>query len=447
MPPAVRLSDKANCSADAHGCPACPHPTVGPAVNGSPDVFVNKLPAIRLGDPGIHMACCGTNQWKVAKGSSTVYVNGKPLARMGDKTTHCGGSGSLINGSSNVFADDGAGGAGGLSGLAAAALAAGKALLDQWSAEEKKISGSWAGKDAKGGGGKGKSGSGKDAKGKSGGRKSSKGGGGGGRNAGGADGDSAAGGAPAEGADGDLSSEADAAAVARSGVGLIQIRAAKTQARPDTKLPFTVECRSATTGSVVVGLVLTDGDGQEQVLKKTSVEARLDAAGSLRLPKITWADFARKHKLSPEAVSCKVKLRAEHPSGPPVSSAEIELSDTAQDDRIVLWLHEESADDGAPGDEPNEAPPRKLVTGSVAAKVKIARRSAPVPVVFEDGRAEISGIELPELPEGVGAGDPDPRVEKVTFDDEKYRKHESKAYVGANDGSAGGGAGRNKNQA
>src|SRR4051812_32270014 len=118
MPPAVRLSDKAMCPADAHGCPACPHPTVGPTVNGSANVFINKLPAIRLGDPGIHAACCGPNNYKTAKGSGTVYVNGKPLCRLGDKTTHCGGSGTLIQGSPSVFADDGA--------LAAAAAALGK---------------------------------------------------------------------------------------------------------------------------------------------------------------------------------------------------------------------------------------------------------------------------------------------------------------------------------
>lgn len=110
MPPAVRLSDKAASPADAHGCPGCPHPTFGPAVNGSTNVFVNKLPAIRKGDPGIHMACCGPNSWNVKGGSSSVYVNGKPIARMGDATKHCGNNGVLITGSPNVFIDDGAAG-------------------------------------------------------------------------------------------------------------------------------------------------------------------------------------------------------------------------------------------------------------------------------------------------------------------------------------------------
>lgn len=433
MPPAVRLSDKASCSADKHGCPACPHPTVGPAVNGSPDVFVNKRPAIRLGDPGIHMACCGPNQWKVAKGSSTVYVNGKPLARMGDKTTHCGGSGKLINGSSNVFADDSGAGAGGLKALIAAALAAGKALLDEWTAEEKKISSTWDGKDSKGAAGKAKSGSGKAAKGKSG------GGGGGGAGAQAKGGGGAAGpGADAAGADGagaaaadDLSSdEGGAEAGEVAGVGVLKVNAPKTSAKPDTKLAFSVECKSSTTGSVVVGLVLTDGDGQEQVLKKTSVEAKLNAAGSLKLPKIAWPALAKKYKLAADATSLAVKLKAEHPSGPAVFSAEITISDDAVDNGIVLWLYDESADDGDPSDEPNNQRPRKLVEGQVPAKVKIQSQSALIPVVFEDGKAEISGVDLPELPEGVEEGDPDPRVEKVTIDDDAWKQHKSKAFVG-----------------
>ena len=59
MPGQCRLGDKSNVPADAHGCPACPHPAVGPAIIGSPDVNVNKLPAVRVDDTGIHMACCG----------------------------------------------------------------------------------------------------------------------------------------------------------------------------------------------------------------------------------------------------------------------------------------------------------------------------------------------------------------------------------------------------
>ena len=47
MPPQGRLGDKAQAPIDVHGCPACPHPTIGPAVIGSPTVSVNKRAALR----------------------------------------------------------------------------------------------------------------------------------------------------------------------------------------------------------------------------------------------------------------------------------------------------------------------------------------------------------------------------------------------------------------
>ncbi len=112
MPAAARLGDKAQVDADAHGCPACPHPGVGPIVTASTDVFVNDKGAARQDDLGIHAVCCGPNNFTITKGSPTVYVNGKPFARMNDKTKHCGGSGPIIEGSPDVMVDDGASGAG-----------------------------------------------------------------------------------------------------------------------------------------------------------------------------------------------------------------------------------------------------------------------------------------------------------------------------------------------
>jgi uncharacterized Zn-binding protein involved in type VI secretion len=103
MPGQCRLGDKSNVPADAHGCPACPHPAVGPAIIGSPDVNVNKLPAIRVDDMGIHMACCGPNTWTAKVGSSTVFINNKAAHRMGDQDQHCGGSGQMIDASTNVI--------------------------------------------------------------------------------------------------------------------------------------------------------------------------------------------------------------------------------------------------------------------------------------------------------------------------------------------------------
>ena len=103
MPGQARLGDKSNCPADAHGCPACPHPCVGPAIIGSPDVMVNGMPAIRVGDQGLHAACCGSNMWTAKMGSSTVKINNQKAHRMGDQDEHCGGMGQMIEGSTNVM--------------------------------------------------------------------------------------------------------------------------------------------------------------------------------------------------------------------------------------------------------------------------------------------------------------------------------------------------------
>src|SRR5262249_22296670 len=104
-----RLGDKANATTDAHGCPACPHPSVGPGIIGSPNVYVNGRPALRVREAGNHPTRCGPNSWKAIKGSATVFINGKAAHRMGDTTQHCGGAGRLIEGSNDVFVGDAAG--------------------------------------------------------------------------------------------------------------------------------------------------------------------------------------------------------------------------------------------------------------------------------------------------------------------------------------------------
>lgn len=104
MPAQARANvDMALVPADAHGCTACPHTCTGPGVSGSPDVFVNGQPAMRVGDPGVHAACCGPNKWVSAQGSSTVFFNDIPASRLGDMTAHCGGVGAFISGSDNVY--------------------------------------------------------------------------------------------------------------------------------------------------------------------------------------------------------------------------------------------------------------------------------------------------------------------------------------------------------
>lgn len=111
-----RLGDKANVTADSHGCPGCPHAGVGPAISGSADVMVNGRPALRVDDVGIHAICCGPNMWTAKQGSSSVFINGKAAFRMNDPTKHCGGDGKLIEGSSDVIVGDGGGGGGGSGG-------------------------------------------------------------------------------------------------------------------------------------------------------------------------------------------------------------------------------------------------------------------------------------------------------------------------------------------
>ena len=106
MPQQGRLGDKSMVPADSHGCPACPHPCIGPAVAGSPDVLVNDMAALRVGDPGVHAACCGPNTWTAVAGAPGVFINDKKAHRLGDKDAHCGGDGKLVEGSPNVITGD-----------------------------------------------------------------------------------------------------------------------------------------------------------------------------------------------------------------------------------------------------------------------------------------------------------------------------------------------------
>ncbi len=106
MPGIARLGDKARAEADSHGCPACPHTVIGPAVTGSPTVTINFKPALRMGDKGVHSSCCGSNTWKVAGSSSSVLIDGLPAARVGDDTLHCGAEGVIIEGSPDIVAGD-----------------------------------------------------------------------------------------------------------------------------------------------------------------------------------------------------------------------------------------------------------------------------------------------------------------------------------------------------
>lgn len=115
MPAASRLGDQSHCPNDSHGCKSCPHAVTGPAVSGSPDVIINGKPALRLGDTGIHATCCGANTWQTVAGSATVFINGRPAVRQGDKSQHCGGAGTVTEGSPDVLIGDDSGVAAGSS--------------------------------------------------------------------------------------------------------------------------------------------------------------------------------------------------------------------------------------------------------------------------------------------------------------------------------------------
>lgn len=83
--PAARQSDQDACPIPGHA--------VNPTVTGSPDVLINGLPTLRVGDS----SACGDT---VAEGMSTILVNGLPIAFLGSSTSH---GGTIITGSGNVL--------------------------------------------------------------------------------------------------------------------------------------------------------------------------------------------------------------------------------------------------------------------------------------------------------------------------------------------------------
>lgn len=426
MPPAVRLSDKAACPADKHGCPACPHPTFGPAVNGSTDVFINKLAAIRLDDPGIHMACCGPNQWQVAKGSPSVYVNGKPLARMGDKTKHCGGDGVLIVGSPNVFADDGA-----LKGLAAK-LAMLKDLLlgtvDEatYEGKDNQKSGAWDEKAGKGGGGKAAAKGGGKGSESGGQKKDTKG-----SNDAAADEESRADVASDE----DLSSDVgDGDSTESGGLLRLSLEGDERVFAPGQLVKFTLHLAKDYEGGAADVMLVDRTSGEEFKTSVTPGKNQSTATGSLKAPPLAKDDEGRE-------LGRELSLQAVKDEGAPV-----EAGDTVQvvgGDTLVLRLYQEARgdeDDQPEGDEPtNERPGSTIaVEDRVSASVTIQTQSGEqvtVDAVFENGVAYVKPEtgELPKAkwPEKEPAdGDAyDVKVLSVEIKDSKYRDWSVKAFA------------------
>ena len=93
----ARVSDLSRVDADAHGCPACPHPAVGPIIVGSggTNVLLADKPVATVGDNGIHAACCGPNTFVIKTGDARVLINGKPAAWEHSEVDHCGGTGYM----------------------------------------------------------------------------------------------------------------------------------------------------------------------------------------------------------------------------------------------------------------------------------------------------------------------------------------------------------------
>jgi len=116
MPPAARITDLQNCPM-ATPIPPSPIPVphvAGPIMTGSPNVITGMMPQARVTDMVLCAVPIPPNA--IAKGSLTVFVNNLPAARIGDLTMH---GGAISTGFPTVIIGDGtgggAGGAGGVS--------------------------------------------------------------------------------------------------------------------------------------------------------------------------------------------------------------------------------------------------------------------------------------------------------------------------------------------
>ena len=78
-----------------------------PAIEGSPDVIVNGLPVVRVGDHyathSLPFPPTSPHDSVSAQGSKTVFANGKAVTRVGDQTS-C--SDTVLLGSEDVIVGD-----------------------------------------------------------------------------------------------------------------------------------------------------------------------------------------------------------------------------------------------------------------------------------------------------------------------------------------------------
>jgi uncharacterized Zn-binding protein involved in type VI secretion len=84
------------CPSYSQGCIGCPHTAIGPITHGSSHVFINGMPAARVGDGGVMAPVCGPCDFTITSGDSSVLIDGKPAARIGSQITSSGGVGKII---------------------------------------------------------------------------------------------------------------------------------------------------------------------------------------------------------------------------------------------------------------------------------------------------------------------------------------------------------------
>ena len=82
-----------------------PHCSGMSRAEGSPNVFINRIPVSRQGDKNtVHLlpgVPCPSHSAPIAAGSTSVFVNGKGMGRVGDELIDCT---SVASGSPDVFA-------------------------------------------------------------------------------------------------------------------------------------------------------------------------------------------------------------------------------------------------------------------------------------------------------------------------------------------------------
>src|SRR4030095_13935421 len=93
---ASRKTDPSTCDPDG---------TDGPSNDGSANVLINTLPALRVMDTGTYPSSCasGASAWHVVEGSQTVLVNKRELVAEGHATLHPHGPGKMKRIGTNVF--------------------------------------------------------------------------------------------------------------------------------------------------------------------------------------------------------------------------------------------------------------------------------------------------------------------------------------------------------